>query len=228
MTTSPSPDAWPFLITRSRSVGQRTVLAPAFLTSSRRHGLLKSAVARPEPTTLDLLRKSLHIEPEGDYTLFFRTVIAHPNMIGLGGDVLLDESSRTVEVTEGIMITGEVSEPDPGSVAEALRVIAETFRAFWLADNRNASPVEAPAILPGKTAVVDLASLRPTPRLAAPQPPPVSAARVSDTEGDKPASPIEAPHGRRSASHIPWWAWLRRLRNRRRTDRGPVDAKFWR
>jgi hypothetical protein len=223
MTTSPSPDAWPFLIARSRSVGQRTVLAPAFLTSSRRHGLLKSALARPEPTTLDVLRKSLHLDPEGTYTLFFRTTIAHPRMIGSGGDVLLDESSRTVEVTEGIMITGEVSEPDPGSMAEALRITAETFRAFWLADDRNAGPVEAPAILPGKTAVVDLASLRPTPRQEAPQPPPANATRVWDAERHTPASPIEPPQGHPGASRIPWWAWWRRLRSRRRQRDVPIS-----
>src|SRR4051812_15280943 len=144
MSTSSSADAWPFLIARGRSVGQRTVLAPGFLPSTGRHVLLKSAVTRPQQSTLDWLRQSVRIEPEGEYTLFFRTTTAHPRMVGQDGDALLDESSRKVEVTEGIIIAGDVSEPDPQVMAEALRITAETFRAFWLADNRDAGPVQAP------------------------------------------------------------------------------------
>jgi hypothetical protein len=50
MTVAPlSIDAWPFLITRRRTVGQRTMLAPGLLISTGRHVDLK-AVSAPVRT----------------------------------------------------------------------------------------------------------------------------------------------------------------------------------
>lgn len=209
MSTSSSADAWPFLIARGRSVGQRTVLAPGFLTSTGRHVLLKSAVTRPQQSTLDWLRRSVRIEPEGEYTLFFRTTTAHPRMVGQDGDALLDESSRKVEVTEGVIIAGDVSEPDPQVMAEALRITAETFRAFWLADNRDAGPVQAPRLLPGHAAVVDLTSLRSTTDPVATTPPAPqfrSHAQQAD-DGREPVQPPKSSRCHALMSRIPWWGW---------------------
>jgi hypothetical protein len=211
MSTSLPADAWPFLIARSRSVGQRTVLAPGFLTSTGRHVLLKSAVTQPQQSTPDWLRQNIHIEPEGEYTLFFRTTTAHPRLVGQDGDALLDESSRKVDVTEGVMIAGEVSEPDPQVMAEALRITAETFRAFWLADDRDAGPVEAPRLLPGHTADADLRVLRPPVNRVATAPPPQvrpPASRAGDDDRGKPDQPPKPPPSRASGGSIPWWGWL--------------------
>ena len=211
MSTSLSADAWPFLIARSRSVGQRTVLAPAFLTSTGRHVLLKSAVTQPQQSTPDWLRQHIQIEPEGGYTLFFRTTTAHPAMVGQDGDALLDESSRKVDVTEGVMISGDISNPDPQVMAEALRITAETFRAFWLADDRDASPVEAPRLLPGHTAVVDLSGLRPSANPVATAPPPQArhpVSRAGDDDEGKPARPAKPPPRRASGGCVLWSGWL--------------------
>ncbi|GAA1976174.1 hypothetical protein [Catenulispora subtropica] len=193
MAAAPPPaDAWPFLIARGRTVGQRVILAPEFLVSTGRHVDLQPTVARPdgspESASADGLSRSRFEDSGTEYTLFFRRTIATADLIGRQGGDLRDESSRRVEVTEGVMIAGSPEGVDRRLLDDALKITKKTFRAFWLADDRNARPVLAPRLAQGEPAPVDLSDFvrrDRTERHFAPPPRP-------------PAEGVAAPRGRRA------------------------------
>ncbi|ACU72648.1 hypothetical protein Caci_3746 [Catenulispora acidiphila DSM 44928] len=174
-SSSPPPaDAWPFLISRGRTVGQRVVLAPNPLISAGRHADLLPSVAQATLAADDIERSQFH-DPASrtDYTLFFRRPVAHAGMIGQEGGDLLDEHSRKVVLTEGVVIAGSPEDFDPRLLDEALRITKETFRAFWLADDPHIAPVPAPRLVPGATTTLDLSAFqRRSPRGGESAPPP--------------------------------------------------------
>jgi hypothetical protein len=204
-SSPPSAEAWPFLISRGRTVGQRVILAPHPLISTGRHTDLMPSVAQATLAADDIERSQFHDSASGtDYTLFFRRPVAHASMIGQEGADLLDEHSRKVVVTEGMVVAGTPEDFDPRLLDEALRITNETFRAFWLADDPHTGPVSAPRLVLGATTTPDLSPFqRRAPRRGESAPPP----QVTSQPGGEGKS-----KGKNGGSYLrslwrTWWPW---------------------
>src|SRR3712207_6693249 len=104
-------DAWPFLVSRNRSLDYRAVVAPDFLVRAGRAQILAVA-ATGDPTAPDhIFARQIRDADVGDVTLVFQVVTARE-----GGEVLTDGFGREIEWVEGVVLKGR---EDDASVTRA-------------------------------------------------------------------------------------------------------------
>lgn len=128
---------WPFLLARGFSVGHRAVMTPPILLGEDARGWLAEAIERPPDRVVETW--SLYRSAERNLTLCFRRLPAGPEYV--------DESSRPVSITEGIVVEGLTNEiPSEPARAECHRVAQAVFGAFWEADNRFLPTISAPEL----------------------------------------------------------------------------------
>jgi hypothetical protein len=215
--SAPPAGVWPFLVARSRRVGYRAVLAPPFLVDRGLHYMLIHAAAVEHPVPYELLRREVHDTTTGDYTLVFRVVPADPGLIGQSGKVLRDESSRPVDIIEGVVMTGQDLILQDAAVDAAHQVVVEVFRDFWQADDPYAAPVRAAPLQadqilgPAAQSASDTNVYGSTPARphdhAFPRPTLTSRPKMGPVVDRLPAVPGPVRHGsvpRRRSGWLPW------------------------
>src|SRR6516162_11648312 len=153
---------WPFLVTRGRSVPYRIVLAPQFLIESDRTALLIRATGESGGAEKGIFKREVNDSRTGKFVVIFRIVPAVPALVGQQGDILKDDRSRAIHLTEGI-VTAKPGMMISESIFERVHLaVVGAFRAFWDSDDRYAEtepsrpldldglPADEPAIAPGK------------------------------------------------------------------------------
>jgi hypothetical protein len=138
-------------------------MAPPVLLAGDARGWLAEMTERPPERVVETW--SLYRSAERHLTLCFRRLPA--------GAEYVDESSRSVSLTEGIVIEGLTDElPGEAARAECHRVAQAVFGAFWEADNRFLATIPAPELDGRRVDTAALVSaLRPA--HAMPPPPPI-------------------------------------------------------
>ncbi|HEX6444533.1 MAG TPA: hypothetical protein VF053_05545 [Streptosporangiales bacterium] len=175
---SPADGAWPFLLTRGWSVGERMVLAPSFL-QGREHTLRRAASGpadRPgREESGELQHGEIRDDARGSYRVAFRRIaaaVAFPEVRedpALAGKPrhrreLYDSHGRQIEVVEGVVLTGRAQLPRDAQVAAfqaAHEMTAKAFRDFYVADDSRATTVY--------TGPLETGPVRPTVRPHAPR-----------------------------------------------------------
>ena len=121
---------WPFVISRSRSIDYRTLVAPDFILEAKSvHVISDNAGGEREHVLL-----STHVprSPVGPLSLFYRIVPAQHNE-----EYVLDAFGRQVNIIEGVVMKGIIKD---GSVTlQTLEDIHSqyysTLTTFWNEDN---------------------------------------------------------------------------------------------
>lgn len=200
--------AWPFLIARGPTAGERTVMAPLFLIRQGSHRLLMlkaTPSADLHPDAEGLLRSEVH-DDHGGYTLVFR-VLRPQSDLGDGGEGLVDAIGRPVFLTEGVVLTGTGTVLDAEMFEAAHTTAMEVFWWFWRTDGRQRATVPAPLLVPGQTPVLDLSPIGihvEEPRPHDPLPPPVEPHQAREPD---PISPRQTgPGTRRLSARAKLWA----------------------
>ncbi len=100
-----SDKVWPFLVSRNKNLGYRTVVAPDFLVSEKMHMLL-AEVAGGELTREGFaIYREVHGSPFGELTLVFRVVRADKRFLGDEEEgVLRDYHGRPIDFIEGVVL----------------------------------------------------------------------------------------------------------------------------
>ena len=133
---------WPFLLTKGRTVGPRMVLAPPFVIDHNLTGLLMDACALPEELHDRVAYREVLGSDVGNFTIVYRVIRANADLIGKASSgVLLDDSSRPVDLTEGILcLCDKIDGLVPPWLLDQMQIAAEkAFRSFWEADDPYAT-----------------------------------------------------------------------------------------
>jgi hypothetical protein len=127
---------YPFLVARGRRRGYRTILAPAFLTERRLHGVLADSANGEQMNSGHARRLELDRPDVGRLTLVYRTeqVTAGEVDGGRGDGLATDEHGRPLEILYGVVccgrLRGRVEDADLGlargeALASYRRFLAE-------------------------------------------------------------------------------------------------------
>jgi len=106
------------------------------------------ATAGPSDADDDVLRRDVTGTTAGDFVVIFRVIPADPAFVGGQGIVLIDEGSRPIRLTEGIVLTKADAAINESVMERAHKLAVDAFCTFWHADDRFAPPVPAPPLIP--------------------------------------------------------------------------------
>ena len=127
-------EAWPFLVSRNRKFGYRTVVAPQFLYDQNLSGILAETAGGDVTERGHANYREIQGPGFGQITLIFRVVRARENHIGLDSNVeLVDQHGRPIDLIEGIVLKGKAWEPavTNNDLQHAHEQIEEAYREFW-------------------------------------------------------------------------------------------------
>lgn len=129
---------WPFLVSRNKDAGYRTVVAPSFMESSDAAILLADAAGGDITDAGTAMYREIVGTSIGDLVLVYRVGYAQGRDIGLDDQELLrDQNGRLIVLIEGLVLRERV--PDitvsPNDLARAHRAIQPAYRNFWLASD---------------------------------------------------------------------------------------------
>jgi hypothetical protein len=127
--------AYPFLVSRNRSLDYRTIVAPSFLINEG----ISSVLARAAGGTLTLPGYAICREIQGtqfgDFTLIFHVIEANQKDIypDKADEVLIDPFGREIVFIEGVVLKGR---PDKFVVTQELfdsihERMLNSYRSFW-------------------------------------------------------------------------------------------------
>lgn len=143
-----SVSAWPFLISRNRTIGYTTIVVPQFINEAHAAGMLALAAGGETEDPNRVLYREVDGSIVGDLTIMFRIVQAEQRDIGLAGsDPLRDQFGRPIRLIEGIAFRGHV--PDIAITQKCLQDVhndvVNSYKIFWEADD---SPFTVHSSLP--------------------------------------------------------------------------------
>jgi hypothetical protein len=200
-----SVPGWAFLVARGARNGYRAVLAPDFLVSERRHGLLTERVRGTEPDTATAVERITDRDGSTALTVTYRVEPAPAaelaSVAGLD-DVLLDEHGRPLEMLYGLVTTRPMSAGDQ-DMARARAEAIHSYRRFLTDEEGVAVQPSAPFALTEAAPVAPDPGTPPAMPVGAPPAAPVGAppqpsARPVQESWRVPA----APHRARPAGHV--------------------------
>jgi hypothetical protein len=127
--------AWPFLISRGRDTGYRTIVAPDFLCNLGRRGLLLEVAGGDiregdVATYRAILGQGTNV---GDLSVVYRTIPARGTDIDIEGDLLRDRQGRRIALVEGVVLRGRQPAVDvrSGDLERTHHAVIAAFRSFW-------------------------------------------------------------------------------------------------
>lgn len=143
MQSPTTTQAWPFLVTNTRTRDSVTVVAPDRLAQP---DLLREVV-HEAPLDAEAVQALPVSDGRGtQITIVYRMVSAPGALVDDADPVLLDRNGRRIRLIEGLVISGHgpvrVTEADFAQVRQAYHA---PFRQLWEADERASEPVPAPA-----------------------------------------------------------------------------------
>ncbi|MBD2682540.1 MULTISPECIES: WD40 repeat domain-containing protein [Nostoc] len=129
-----SIEVWPFLISRNKTIGYRTITAPEFLIENKLSMLL-AEVAGGELTEQGYaILREIHDSPVGNLTLIFRVTRAEKHFIGEKEEgILRDYNGRPIDWIEGVVFRGFMPEVViPVNVFQKVHIEVEKWYCeFW-------------------------------------------------------------------------------------------------
>lgn len=153
-----SVSAWPFLVSRNRTIDYTTIVAPRFINDTHVAGMLAQAAGGEIANPDRVLYREVDGSKVGDLTIVFRIVPAEQRDIGLSGnDPLRDQSGRPIRLIEGIVFRKHV--PDIAITREDLHTahecVREPYKMFWEAAD-SSFPVHSsePFVLHGRSSTI--------------------------------------------------------------------------
>jgi len=127
-------EAWPFLVSRNRKFGYRTVVAPQFLYDQNLSGLLAETAGGDVTDQGYANYYEITGSTVGDIILIFRVVRAEEHYVGgKGNEVLLDQNGRPIDLVEGIVLREKARDVKvtDGDLQQAHEQIEKAYQEFW-------------------------------------------------------------------------------------------------
>jgi hypothetical protein len=129
---------WPFLVSRNRDAGYRTVVAPLFMERSDAAALLADAAGGDITDVGTAMYREILGASIGDLFLVYRVEHARGRDIGLDDqEPLRDQQGRLIVLIEGLVLrewTADMTISDD-DLARAHSAIQPAYRDFWLASD---------------------------------------------------------------------------------------------
>lgn len=130
-----STEAWPFLVSRNRTLDNRTLVAPQFMIGTEGPVLIQVALDKPGDGPGKVIYRVVHIPSIGNISLFFQMVTARHQHIGKTGDkpLLERDGGRAFFLYEGVVVKGVKPHQvvTDGDLQLAHERVQPVFKAFW-------------------------------------------------------------------------------------------------
>jgi tetratricopeptide (TPR) repeat protein len=129
-----SIDAWPFLVSRNRTFGYRTVVAPQFLHEQGAPNILMELAGGDVCSEEYAYYREIYGLKAAELTLIFCVFRAKEYHIGLESEKsLVDEHGRPIDLIEGIVLRGIVSDilVTIGDLRDINDKIRKAYKEFW-------------------------------------------------------------------------------------------------
>src|ERR1700678_3927 len=144
-TGSPRSSMWPFLVGSGKTAPQQVILAPEFMIARQLTALLLLAtgsadVVRTDSQSSTAWRCQIKNGQVDEFNIIFRVIRAVPELVGVSGDFLLDDTSRPVYLAEGVVILGEATEIPDAVFRQVNDITTTVFRDFWDTDDHRGPP----------------------------------------------------------------------------------------
>lgn len=142
--SSPRLLGWPFLVSRGRHAGYRTILAPDFLVDSGEASLLASTVHRvPDGGSVQIEEVSL--PRSGSIEIVYRAERAMGDASGQDpAEPIRDDHSRPIRLFYGFVTRGRVGAAAPGDLSHCRAVAVQAFEAFLENEASSVLPATGP------------------------------------------------------------------------------------
>lgn len=153
---APTPYGWPFLVSRGRNVGYRTILAPGFLVDSGEASLLATAVRRVEDGP-GVQIDEVSLPRSGSIEVVYRAERAMTDASGQDTlEPIRDSHSRPIRLFYGFVTCGPIGAASPADLSHCREVALEAFDEFLEDEASSVQPATAPFPLesvPGRRSV---------------------------------------------------------------------------
>jgi hypothetical protein len=148
---------WPFLVSRNRTLGYRTVVAPDFLIQAGAAGILAEITPGERDATPRLC--TLARTPAGPLAIIYHVVSARDEKTAL-----LDGFGRPIDWVVGLIFKGK-SAPSVSAttLTQAHRLVSPAYATFWQMTTPG-PPQSAPAVLLSDGQLLEAADLTPAVR----------------------------------------------------------------
>lgn len=127
-------EGWVFLISRSKNLGFRTIVAPDFMCDSRVSSFIESVAGGNVTEAKKAICRQIHNSPVGDLTLVFRVIETTYKDMGIPGDgIIKDSFGREIPFIEGVVFRNKLTKikVDEDIFAKIHNDIKHPYQAFW-------------------------------------------------------------------------------------------------
>ena len=136
---------WPFLVGSGRTASQQVILAPEFMIARKIAALLLLATGSPGVVRTGLSsstawRCQVKNGEADEFNIIFRVSRVGPELLESPDGVVLDDSSRPVYISEGVVLLGGSADITEAAFGQVRAVTESVYRDFWQADGRLTAP----------------------------------------------------------------------------------------
>ncbi|QJB46518.1 hypothetical protein HGD76_22365 [Dolichospermum flos-aquae CCAP 1403/13F] len=127
-------EGWVFLISRSKNLGFRTIVAPDFMCDARVSSFIESVAGGNVTEAKKAICRQIHNSPVGDLTLVFRVIETTYKDMGIPGDgIIKDSFGREIPFIEGVVFRNKLTKikVDEDIFAKIHNDIKHPYQAFW-------------------------------------------------------------------------------------------------
>ena len=127
-------EGWVFLISRSKNLGFRTIVAPDFICDAGVSSLIEFVAGGKVTEAKKAIYRQIHNSPVGDLTLVFRVIETTYEDIGIPGNgIIKDSFGREIPFIEGVVFKGKLTEVKVSEdiFAKIHNEIKHPYQTFW-------------------------------------------------------------------------------------------------
>ncbi|MTJ54562.1 hypothetical protein FJR38_18805 [Anabaena sp. UHCC 0253] len=135
-------EGWVFLVSRSKNLGFRTIVAPDFMCDARVSSLIESVAGGKTTEAKKAIYRQIHNSAVGNLTLVFRVVETTYEDIEIEGNGKIKDSfGREIKFIEGIVFRGTLTEIKVSEdiFAKIHNDIKQPYQTFWQWRNPQAT-----------------------------------------------------------------------------------------